>query len=556
MGLAVRQVDADLARVRDNLPRFLPATHAAVLAGWTCDLKTVNGVTCRFTPDEFFALPPLLRALEITRCHAEALLALARAGVHPLPELEKDEQTRRALGILPTDEGSRFLEIASCPEFRPHYLTSAPDRFVAGMLELQQHVGLATTLGYGFLLMAGVRSSEDLYKYGTRLETIFESVTAAPVVQTELDQLGDDGIEGLSSTARTRLLRAAHGQLWAQNPVRPGRPFLLTQVIDGYLNARKGGVGDDLGLAVLDAIVAAKLLFPVEFLSRSGRVYLAVTVSPRVHEYWDPLREQGEVQHSHMIRLGFIDIFVQGYLRMAHGYANAGSWAHGIRTAQWVLGMKPECAVAYQVLGQCYLGQQEPRRAVEMCDAALEIDLRLADAYLVRGNAHSALSAWPAAIKDYRLAIRHRIGFAEAYNNLGLALQRNHETERAIGAYREAARIRPDYAEALYNLGNLFLERAQQSGSAEDLTQAIEAYKEAVQQAPGFAAAFYNLGQAYYTGKDLPAALTAYQSAVKANPKHAGAWHNLGIVYRDMGQQQLAVEAIEKAVQLNPMLLR
>ncbi len=556
MGLAVRQVDADLAAVRKNFPRALPATHAAALAGWTCDLKTAGGVTCRFTPEEFCALPPLLRTLEVNRCYAEALLALARAGVRPLSETERDEQTQRALGILPTDEGSRFLEIAACPEFRPHFLTSSPERFVAGILELRDHVGLATALGYGFLLMAGVRSDEDLYKYGDRLESIFEAVTAAPAVQDELDRLGDDGIEGLPSAARIRLLRAVHEQLWAKNPNRSGRPFLLTQVVDGYLSTRKGGVGDDLGLAVLDAIIAAKLLFPVEFLSRAGRVYLAVTVSPRVHEYWDPLRAQGEVHHGHMVRLSFIDVFVQGYLRMAHGYANAGSWAHGIRTAQWVLGMKPECAVAYQILGQCYLGQQDPVRAIEMCDAALEIDLRLADAYLVRGNARSALSAWSEAIKDYRLAIRHRVGFAEAYNNLGLALQRNGEIERAVGAYREAARIRPDYAEALYNLGNLFLERAQQSGSTEDLDQAIAAYKAAVAQAPGFAAAFYNLGQAYYIAKDLPAALAAYQSAVNANPKHAGAWHNLGIVYRDMGQQQLAVEAIEKAVQLNPMLLR
>jgi tetratricopeptide (TPR) repeat protein len=556
MGLAVRQVDADLDAARSNLPRALPATHAAVLAGWTCDLKTVNGVTCRFTPGEFVSLSPLARAFEVGRCHAEALLALARAGERPLSASQKEEQTQRALGILPTDEGSRFLEISACPEFRPHFLTSNPERFISAMLELEKHVGLATTLGYGFLLMAGIRSDEDMYKYGDRIEGIFESVTAVPAIQDELNRLGDDGIEGLPSAARVRLLRSVHEQLWNQSPTRPGRFFLLTQVVDGYLGLRKGGVGDDLGLAVLDAIVAAKLLFPVRFLNRGSRVYLAVVASPRVHEYWDPLRKEGEVQHRQMTQLGLIDVFVQGYVRMAYGYANAGSWAHGIRTARWVLGMKPECAAAYQILGQCHLGEQDPRRAIKMCDAALEIDLRLADAYLVRGNAHSAMSSWSDAIKDYRLAIRHRIGFAEAYNNLGLALQRNGELERAAGAYREAVRIRPDYAEALYNLGNLFLERAQTTGSAEDLDQAVDAYREAVAQSPNFAAAFYNLGQAYYCRKDLPEALAAYQSAIKANPKHAGAWHNLGIVYRDLGQQELAVEAIEKAVQLNPMLLR
>jgi superkiller protein 3 len=170
------------------------------------------------------------------------------------------------------------------------------------------------------------------------------------------------------------------------------------------------------------------------------------------------------------------------------------------------------------------------------------------------------MSRWPEAIERYKQAIRCRVGYAEAYNNLGLALQRNGELELAIGAYNEATRVRDDdYAEAWYNLGNLHLERASTLSPEQqqaEYDRAIDAYRLAVKYAPGFAGAHYNLGQAYYGRKNLAAALAAYEAAVRVNPKHAGAWHNMGIVYRDLGKPDLAVKAIEKAVTLNPILLR
>jgi tetratricopeptide (TPR) repeat protein len=487
------------------------------------------------------------------------MLALDRAAEVNLSPADREQLTHRALGILPSHEAQRFQEVSSCPALSPHHMTSNPDRYVKGVAEIEREMGQATVLGYGFLLMAGVRTNEDLRKYGQRLQDLFDGVTDAPAIVGELEAMREDGIESLSHLRRLKVLRALREQLWLRNTSRPGRAFLLTQVIDGYLNLRKGGVGDDLGLAVVDSLMAAKLAFPVNYLTREGRIYSEIAVSSRGREYWDPLARTGEVAHRHMRPMSMLDLFAQGYLRMARGYANTSAHAHGIRIAQWVIGMKPDSAEAHQILGQCLLGKQQPKEAIRACEKALSLDRRLADAYYVQGNAYSAMSRWPEAVECYRQAIRNRIGFAEAYNNLGLALARSGEFDRAAGAYSEATRVRPGYVEAYYNLGNLYFERAQaaQAGpSSADYDPAIEAYRKAVKQAPDFAAAFYNLGQAYYAKRDLDGALEAYQAAVKANPKHAGAWHNLGIVYRDLGRQDLAVEAIEEAVQLNPMLLR
>jgi tetratricopeptide (TPR) repeat protein len=560
-GDAARQVAFDLSVAQERYPQSLPLTHIAVLSGWEPKLKLVDGLLAGYTPAEFERLQPLPRQLEVNRAHAESLLVLDRAGQSDLSEADEQRLIRRALGILPTEEWARLLEVASCTEFAPGFLTSSPERFVKGITVVEGDLGQATALAYGFLLMAGVRSSDDLQKYGERIEELFAAVAMSDPVQHQLRSMGRSGLASLTGAARPRMVRAVRDRLWQLADVRAGQSFLFTQVIDGYLSLRPGGIGDDLGLAVADGIVVAKLGFPVGFLLHRGKVYLEVTVSEREVERWDPFVKNADVRVPAVLRLSTADLLVLGYTRLARGYTNIRSYAHGARVAQWVLSLNPECAEALQIRGQCLLGEQRPAEAIDTCHRALVLDPGLADAYLVQGNAYSLMNRWPEAIERYKQAIHRRVGYAEAYNNLGLALQRNGELELAVGAYNEATRVRnDDYAEAWYNLGNLYFERAPTLATVEqqqaEYERAIEAYRRAAKYAPDFAGAHYNLGQAYYARKNLPAALAAYQAAVKANPKHAGAWHNMGIVYRDLGKPKLAVEAIEKAVTLNPILLR
>jgi tetratricopeptide (TPR) repeat protein len=555
------RVDRDLLAARERYPQNLPLTHIALLSGWELKLGLANGVLAGCTPEEFEHLPPLLKQLEANRVHAKASLVMDRGGQSELDEDDRERLTRRALGILPTEESARLLEVASCPDFSPGFIASSPERFVQAITVVESDVGQASALAYGFLLMAGVRSNDDLRKYGDRIEELFAAVAMSDPVQRQLESMNKSGLISLTDEARERIVRAARDRLWQLTGVRVGQAFLFTQVLDGYLSLRPGGIGDDLGLAVADGIVVAKLGFPVSFLLVGGRVYLEITMSERKRELWYAFDRSPVASLPDALRLGTADLLVLGYGRLARGYANTRSHAHGARVARWVLSLNPDSAGAFQILGQCMLGLQRPAEAIDACQRALAIAPDLADAYLVQGNAYSLMNRWPEAIERYRQAIRFRSDYAEAYNNLGLALQRNGELEPAIVAYNEATRVRgDDYAEAWYNLGNLYFERAPTLATVAEqqaeYERATEAYGLATKYAPGFAGAHYNLGQAYYARKDLPAALAAYQAAVKANPKHAGAWHNMGVVYRDLGKPKLAVEAIEKAVTLNPILLR
>jgi len=344
IGLAARQVDSDLSAAREWYPQDLPLTHISVLLGWESKLKPVRGMLAVYTPEEFERLSVLPRQLEINRAHAESLLVLDRAwtvaepvlgtvpalGQSALSEDERERLTQRAVGILPSDEGTRMLEVASCPEFSPHFLTSSPERFVKGITEVERGLGQATALAYGSLLMAGVRSNEDIEKYGDRIEQLFAVAAESDPVKNQLQAMGESGLATLPHDARARIVRAVRDRLWQQSAARAGWSFLLTQVLDGYLGLRPGGVGDDLGLAVVDGIVVAKLGFPVNFLLVGGGVYPEITVSARGVECWDPFDKNAEVRVAAALRLRTAGVLVLGYTRMARGYANTKSHAHGV----------------------------------------------------------------------------------------------------------------------------------------------------------------------------------------------------------------------------------
>ncbi len=550
MGLAVRQVDVDFEKQAKFFPGDLPDTHRSFVRFWRPDLKRVGGMWTGHWPEDFEKLGSLERQLEVNRAHAEALLALDRAGVRVIEDAGMKEALRwRAIGVLSDQEHEHFAETASCTELEPHYMTSNPERFIRGLGTIEKVFGRATALGYGFLLMAGVRTSADLVKYGKRLQDLFDRLASRAPVAAKLEQAAEVGMGRFAPAKRVGLLKAIRDQLWQECPRRVGRPFLLTQVIDGHLGLRPGGVGDSLGLAVLDSIIVSKLGLAVRHFVRKGHFYTAIGVSLGRFEYWDPMDRKGKAPVGTAEQVKFVGLFIEGYLRLARGYAMTKSYANGVRVAGWVLGMWPECAEAHAVLGECLLGRQRARAAIEACEKALKLNPNLADAHVVQGNAYAMLRRWPQAIACYKRAIAKRVGYAEAYNNLGLALSSSGEKKRALGAYREAIRVRPDYVEAHYNLGNLHLE-------LDEYDEAIAAYREAVERAPRFSGAYYNMGQAFYKRGELQQALEAYQHAVEANPKHAGAWNNIGIVYRDLGEKELAVEALEKAVSLNPMLMR
>ena len=93
----------------------------------------------------------------------------------------------------------------------------------------------------------------------------------------------------------------------------------------------------------------------------------------------------------------------------------------------------------------------------------------------IQGACNSALQRHDSAIDSYKQALKIKPDYADAYNNMGVALRNKGELEAAIDSYKQALKIKPDYAEAYNNMGIALLR------NKGDLEAAIDSYKQGSQ---------------------------------------------------------------------------
>jgi tetratricopeptide (TPR) repeat protein len=545
---AIDEVESTLERTAKYYPDDLPADHYARRTGWHIELHRAANGFVRYVPEEFARLEPLRRQVEIARAQAEALLVSERLDEVILGAQQREELTQRALGILPGTEADRLREVFACPELQPRHFARSTAAMMVAFEQIERDFGRATALTYCMLSIAGLRQEEEITRYGDRLDRVFDRlISAPPVIQALEEEIPDDPTGEFN--VRFRLLVVVREQLWLMKPNRVSVEFLLTQVIDNYLGTQSG-VGNSLGLAMLDSIILGKLGFRTNYLIEDGVLRLEVLAANR-SVYWELT---GPVPLSFVpIVSGRLvdprDLFAITYGSLATMCFTRGMWDRSVEAYQRTLELNPISVETRTSLAVCLLRQQRPNDAVQELRACLELDANSPEVHHQMGNAQAMLSNWPKAIDSFKRALRIRPDMAEVYNNLGFAYLHSGNNAQAVAAFEAAIEHRADYYQAHFNLANLHMEQQQY-----DL--AIKHYREATRIEPKFVAAYYNMGRAHYEKHDLDDAIHCYQKAVALNPKHFGAWHNLGIAYRDKGQTQKAVEALERAVTINPNLMR
>lgn len=549
---ATEEVQFLLERSARHFPADLPPHHYARRTGWRTELRWITDGFVRYAPDELAGLEPLPRQLEAARAQAESMLVAERLGDALLNAQQREELTRRALGILPTDEADRLREVFACSELEPRRFARSAESTLTAFSRIENCLGPGTALAYCMLVIAGLRKEEELVQYGERLDEVFTRVVSAPRVVQALEEDGtrtDADGQGQTRGRQFGLLGALRDELWTQKPRRVSSEFLLTQVIDNWLSSRSG-VGNSLGLAILDSIVLGKLGFRVNYLVESDVLRLEVQAEGR-SVYWELTDGQplASVPAAKSRPIALRELFAVTYGSLATMCFARGMYDRAVESYRLNLELIPISAEARISLAICLMRQQRPQEAVSELQVCLELDRNLPEAHHQLGNAYTMLGDWPKAIESHKRAIRLRPDTAEVYNNLGFAYLRAGIPTQAIAAFEAAIEHRPGYYEAHFNLANLYAEQSQH-----DL--AVRHYREALRIQPGSVPAHYNLGRTLYEKHDLDGAIRCYQKAVNLDPKHFGAWHNLGIAYRDKGQKERAVEALERAVTLNPNLMR
>jgi protein O-GlcNAc transferase len=149
--------------------------------------------------------------------------------------------------------------------------------------------------------------------------------------------------------------------------------------------------------------------------------------------------------------------------------------------------------------------------------------------YFDRGNLLFAHEKYDAAITAFRRAIELRPDFAEAHNNLGMALSRTGDVAAAASCYLRTLLLAPNHAPAHNNLGCALILLG-------ELSAAIHHYKRAITLDPARSSAYTNLVLALHYVPGVSSALIAettrrWAATVRRRPRRTP-WPNLPIPER------------------------
>jgi predicted Zn-dependent protease len=207
---------------------------------------------------------------------------------------------------------------------------------------------------------------------------------------------------------------------------------------------------------------------------------------------------------------------------------------------------KEDTAAAWERLAQSYTLTDEPDKAIEALQKALERNpdypravVGLTQIRMRQGKPDEAETL------VRRIVDENGDGPAAAQLLLARALMYQDQLQEALDLLNHAVKSHPDYPALEYTLGDAQL--------ADDRPEdAVESYTTAVNEDPSEPRYHRGLIRAYLQADDTAGALRAAREATEQLPDNAEMWFLAGTVRAREGKIQQAVDAYEEAMVINP----
>jgi predicted O-linked N-acetylglucosamine transferase (SPINDLY family) len=184
------------------------------------------------------------------------------------------------------------------------------------------------------------------------------------------------------------------------------------------------------------------------------------------------------------------------------------------------------------------------KKARDLLEQVVLIKPNSADAYNNIGICLEKLNDLDGAIKNYNLAIDNRPNFAEAHNNIGVVFQKLRNFDQAILQYKKAISYKNLYLDPYINLANIFKETKQ-------FEEAIKNYDLAINLNPKLAEVYNNKGNTLKEIRKFEEAIKNYDLTINLNPNFADAYLNTATALQNIENFEKAVLYYEKALLLN-----
>jgi len=187
----------------------------------------------------------------------------------------------------------------------------------------------------------------------------------------------------------------------------------------------------------------------------------------------------------------------------------------------------------------------EDQKALEFFQEAIEKDPENTMAWNGLGYCHVGMNNPAAALKAYQQAIKTNPGDETLYYILGNYYVKLGQPQEAINAYRQAIRMKPDFEEAHFKLGVVYSQLGQ-------LDEGKNAFETVIRLNPDAVPAHFSVGIAYAQLGRYKDALKANQEVLRIDPNFAPAHNNIGMVQKKLGNAGLEIESYKRAIRIDP----
>lgn len=185
-------------------------------------------------------------------------------------------------------------------------------------------------------------------------------------------------------------------------------------------------------------------------------------------------------------------------------------------------------------------------------ERALVLNPEFAQAHNNLGIALAAQGRNDAAVAHYERAIALKPDYAGAHNNLGVTLADLARNGEAVAHYERALAIQPDYAGARGNLSAALVAQGMALSAQGKHAEAAARYERALAIQPDYADAHNNLGVALAAQGKAGEAVAHYERALVLRPDLADTHNNLGVALVEQGRIAEALPHYARAIALQP----
>ena len=247
----------------------------------------------------------------------------------------------------------------------------------------------------------------------------------------------------------------------------------------------------------------------------------------------------------------FLTETAEEFLRQGNKNRSEGYIEDAIGNYTRAIELNSRLAEAYVGRGDAWMDGEEYESAIADYDDALRLNPDDAVAYFYRAFAYAVQGELDRAISDYsdtlRLTVIDELALA-AHANRGNAYRDQGEYDLAISDCDEALGLNPDdeVAAALYfNRGNSYFDQGEQD-------QAIADFDAALELDPELARAYYKRGDTYFQKGSFDEAIMDYGDVLRLDPEDSTAYVSRGLAHFYKEEYELAINDMGLAVNLTP----